>query len=391
MPERPDPPDSGLFIAGCYRSGTTLLEKLLHAHPQVSVASQPFPLLYFDVKASFLRERGLERRYPLGHRFGEEVDTLEEFSAFLDRHVVGEDDLRRLATAMSAYAEPRWTPQVLPLLAELRPGLFLDVWAQLGTIVARCFPSADLVLAGSKEVLCEEYLPYLLRHGHRGLVVIRDPRDMIASYNFRRRATEIESGRPVLFSLRIWRKSVAFALACEQLPGFAWLRYEDLSHRPLEELRRVTDALGIDGYPEDVLRRPLVAQDGTPWGGNSSFERMEVVSTASVGRFRDVLPRETLEFVEYLCAPELRALGYALESGAADDERALWGFSEPPAAGHPRFEPGYSTDEARLAQEIHRRAMLARAEPLDAAEARRWFVTGAAYARLAGSHVGAGA
>ncbi|MFH2071358.1 MAG: sulfotransferase, partial [Actinomycetota bacterium] len=32
-----------LLITGAYRSGTTLLEKLLHNHPDLSVAMQPFP------------------------------------------------------------------------------------------------------------------------------------------------------------------------------------------------------------------------------------------------------------------------------------------------------------------------------------------------------------
>lgn len=391
MSRRPRPAAPGLFLTGCYRSGTTLLEKLLHAHPQVSVASQPFPLLYFGVKAAFLRERGLERRYPLGHRFLEDTDRLEDFAAFLDRYVVGAGDLQRLAGAMETYAEARWSPQILPLLADLRPGTFLDVWAQLVDLVARCYPTADLALAGTKEVLSEEYLPYLLARGQRGVVILRDPRDMIASYNFRRRATEIESGRPVLFSLRIWRKSVAFALACEGAPGFGWLRYEDLSRQPLEELARLTRLLSLDSYPAGVLRGPLLAQDGSPWSGNSSFERMEAVSTTSVGRFREVLPRETLEFVEYVCAPELRALGYPLASDAADDEDALHGFREPPTAGHPRFEAGYSTDASRLAHEVQRRRMLQASVALDDEEVRRWFVTAEAYARLSATSLGASA
>jgi hypothetical protein len=58
-----------LLVTGCYRSGTTLLEKLLHAHPASCVASQPFPVLYAYVKNLFDVSRGLLRRYPLGHRF----------------------------------------------------------------------------------------------------------------------------------------------------------------------------------------------------------------------------------------------------------------------------------------------------------------------------------
>jgi Sulfotransferase family len=47
-----------LFVTGMQRSGTTLLEKLLHAHPELSVLSQPFPLLFVEVKRAFLESIG---------------------------------------------------------------------------------------------------------------------------------------------------------------------------------------------------------------------------------------------------------------------------------------------------------------------------------------------
>lgn len=379
---------AGFLLAGCYRSGTTLLEKLLHAHPRASVASQPFPLLYFHVKEAFLRHRGLERRYPVGHRFGEGAYTLEELGRFLDGHVIGGAEIAALARRMAGYAEQRWTPQLVPLLSRLRPGTFLTLWRQLNGLVARSFAKPSLALAGTKEVLCEEFVPYLLDRGARAAIVVRDPRDVISSYNFRRRATEIESNRPILFTVRIWRKSVALALACAGRDGFSWLRYEDLSHAPLEELNRVARALGLGRYPGAALRSPLRAQDGTVWSGNSSFEPLSAVSTSSVGRFREVLPRATLEFVEYLCAPELRALGYEPATGAVDDPSALERFAEPVEDVHPRFEAGYSTDPSRLDQEVRRRELLARAQPLEEPEARRWFVEPAAYRQLRAVGVG---
>ena len=74
-----------LLVTGFLRSGTTLLDKLLHSHRSICLASQPFPSLYLYLKELFLKELGLERRYPLGHGFLEDGYEPEAFYAFLDR------------------------------------------------------------------------------------------------------------------------------------------------------------------------------------------------------------------------------------------------------------------------------------------------------------------
>jgi hypothetical protein len=47
------------FITGTYRSGTTLLDKLLHSHPQAEALSQPAPALFLEAKKAFLEARNL--------------------------------------------------------------------------------------------------------------------------------------------------------------------------------------------------------------------------------------------------------------------------------------------------------------------------------------------
>jgi hypothetical protein len=77
------------FITGFLRSGTTLVEKLVHALPGACIGPQPFPFLYHDAKRAFLRGRGIDgERYPLGHLFGEGRYRPGDFEAFLARHRV---------------------------------------------------------------------------------------------------------------------------------------------------------------------------------------------------------------------------------------------------------------------------------------------------------------
>ena len=71
--------DDALFVTGAQRSGTTLLEKVLASQPGISMLSQPFPLLFVEVKRAFLRSLGNDDPYPLGHLFRERRYTRGAF------------------------------------------------------------------------------------------------------------------------------------------------------------------------------------------------------------------------------------------------------------------------------------------------------------------------
>ncbi len=101
------------FITGFLRSGTTLVEKLVHALPGACIGPQPFPFLYHDTKRAFLRARGLEdERYPLGHLFGENRYRPEDFEAFLAHH-----RLTREAVAESFARMQHYSGWQLPAIA----------------------------------------------------------------------------------------------------------------------------------------------------------------------------------------------------------------------------------------------------------------------------------
>ena len=245
--------ETSLFVGGCYRSGTTLLEKLLHQHDDVCVASQPFPDLYFYTKSLFDRERGLERRYPLGHRFLDRGYESDELHEFLDARRLTEGELAEMLDRLAANRLGLWTPEILRERGRVRVGTFWQIYRQLNRLAAEIHGKDGCTYLGGKEVLCEEYVPYLLGRGGRAILVVRDPRDMISSLDFRRRDNKTGDDRPVLFSLRIWRKSVAICLAFADHPGFAWLRYEDLANDPRGEMRRLAEFLEIEPLQDSAL------------------------------------------------------------------------------------------------------------------------------------------
>lgn len=352
--------DDTLFITGAQRSGTTLMDKLLGSRPDTSILSQPFPLLFVDAKRSFIREiDAAGERYPLGHLFLDRHAQIARFPEFLRQWRTSAAHLTSLFAAMADYSG-QWTRFDDATLRAAFGRIeadddFATVVAKLDHLLA---PRSGASWFGSKETNCEEYAPALLDAGFRCLIVIRDPRDAIASLNHGRGAVHGGEIKPTLFNIRAWRKSVAFAIAMSGHRRFAWCRYEDVvSHVHLGELH--------DGGK-------------SVWRGNSSYGERRGVDASSVGAYKTVLPPSTAAFIEATCLPELQFLGYQTTMRAQDAPAIVQSYAEPYAD----IRRGMENDEVSAANaslEIERLERVSR--PTDAGGAR-WFLFEAVHARL---------
>lgn len=299
-----------LFVTGMVRSGTTLLEKLLCNHPELSVASQPFPYLWIEVKRRFLAELGFEADpLPLSPLFPEPRYTPEDFAEFLRRHRLSAEALARWLDAMRSYSGQR-TRVSIPRerLAELDGLPLAEAARGLHRAAAH---RREAIAFGAKEVRCEEYLLPLLHEGFHAFLIVRDPRDVIASMRSGRGREYVGEPRPLLFELRSWRRSVTHALALADHPRFRLVHYEELVRRPEAVLEDLTESLGVDSFPAHALRGELRDQRGQPWRANSSHGEGVGISNRSVGAHRRELDELERGYVETLCFPEMRALGYA--------------------------------------------------------------------------------
>jgi hypothetical protein len=284
----------GLLVCGLPRSGTSLTRGLLAAHPSFAVPRNEMEWwvrLYPGFRAQPARWQAF-------------LDALvaDAKTATLD---LDRDGLRRrlasvprgahhqaFACVLGAYAEvrrrPRWGEKTL----------FAEIYAE---DVLRALP--DLAV----------------------IHLVRDPRDMFASYRHAHwrtgpasrwtRAKQAVLGH-LGWTVRNWRTSVGLArtLAARHPGRYRVVRYEDLVADPVRECERLCAFLGepydsrmlaLDAYPDLIERR-----------GNSSFGPLEGVSTAPVGRFRTVLDARTIALCEALAGEELARWGYA-RSGVA--------------------------------------------------------------------------
>ena len=172
-----------VFITGMARSGTTLLDKLLASHPDATILSQPFPLLFVGAKSAFLKVRAaLPKIYPLNSLFLETDYTYEDFSHFLSRFDFSRAELVNLFGEMKSYqGQYTKTPDIDSAIAEFRSYRFAELFAQLQYHFRR--RSAPTV-CGSKETYCEEFVPFLVQSGWKCIIMVRDPRDTVVSLNY---------------------------------------------------------------------------------------------------------------------------------------------------------------------------------------------------------------
>ncbi len=356
-----------ILVTGMQRSGTTLLDKILGNHPRISLLSQPFPLLFVEVKRRFLRLLGeRDARYPLGNLFLESRYGEEDLCRFLDGLALAAPDVRAVLAESASFSGQytRFSPErIEAALAGLESGDLACVLAQLyGSLAHR----SNACWVGGKETLWEELLPFLLDRGSAGIVILRDPRDVIASLNYGHGPEQAGRLKPTLFNVRNWRKSVAFALHLHGRPRFLWLRYEDLVARPSEALGRITDLLGVEPFGEELFTDGIRDQDGRPWAGNSSHGALRGLDPLAPSRHRGSLPPEVHRYVEATCWPELQCLGYPVDLDRAEAPAAIREFVDPYEVTRPELASYTTGPLSRADEELRRWELLNKGEGSEA-------------------------
>lgn len=273
MNERP------IFVLGAPRSGTTLMQLMLHAHPRIAIPPETrFTLRAYDERRRFgdLTEPGkmleLARWMTGGHNFG---DLGLDRAAVIDEAVAGAPTIGSAASVIfRAYArrfgKPRW--------GDKRPAYLLNL-----DVLLWMFPDAQIV--------------------H----IVRDGRDCAASMK------EAEWFRGHIDkAISQWVRGMAAAeRAARTLSADQWheLHYEDLVASPEEQLRRVCDFLGEDYAPE-MAAPAEVAAIAVPkrktWHALTHGE----VTTSRIGTWQGRLDPEEIGLCERVMGRQLRRRGY---------------------------------------------------------------------------------
>jgi hypothetical protein len=356
------------FITGVYRSGTTLLEKLIGTDLSVSLFSQPCAPLFFQAKNKIYSKLGLQKTFPIDPSFPDPGYSWDKMYELLASETFTKEDLLLVFKDIKSY-HGILTAEAAQLENKIKEGNFLSVFSQ----ILEQLNEEKKPYVGSKEILCEEFTPCLIRNGIKTIIIIRDPRDMICSLNFGKGAEFTGLIRPLLYSLRLWRKSIAFSILNSPSSDFKMLRYEDL----VSDQGAVMD--DIFGFLGLKPRKDISFSD--TWKGNSSFGELNGISDSSVGNYKKMLDENTLTYIENLCRPEMNWAGYYPVNNKLHIE-FIRSYKEPFKVNHRNFKSDYSSDPMNIMDEILRIKLLREKKVIRTEEQNSFFLFPEVYHQL---------
>jgi len=279
--------DRPIFVLGCPRSGTTLLQLMLHAHARIAIPPETrFVITAYEARNSFGDLRDEANRRALAGSIVDDRATL-----FYDLGLDADEIRAEIAggpptlgsaigTVFRGYArrfgKPRW--------GDKRPGYYQYVPA-----LRRMFPDAQFVS------------------------LIRDGRDCVASLLQMPWFT-----RDIYAAICTWNEAIdSGRAAARRLPPGTYheLRYEDLAADPGGQLPALCDFLGEE-YDPAMAEPDKIAASTIPERKIWHADTQRAVTRSPAGRWQDRLEPWQVALCEAAMGSRMRSLGYEL-SGAA--------------------------------------------------------------------------
>lgn len=293
--ERVFPDTAPIFVVGAPRSGTTLFQRILDAHPRIGVADE---IIFFDIILGLKAEVPDLKAPGAIDRMFERLPSMDHFHNWngLD------ETLAMVRQEMLEHPDPSYPLFFLKLM---------QVYARL----------RGKVRIGDKTPWNVRHLDEILAMfpDARIIHLVRDPRANVAS-----RVELPRTSKDVITAAVKWRIDVEaahrFATGGKAHAGnYLELRYEDLVRDPEPWVRKVCTVVGEEFDPamlefhrsRDVMFKDQPYKEGV----------FRPVNTASIDAYRKRLKPAQIRLIELIAAGPMRRLGYeklpAAEGGYA--------------------------------------------------------------------------
>lgn len=313
-----------IFGTGLARSGGGLYSSILSTHPQMMVAICPYLELFRSYRNAVFREQG--------PRAMEAVPP----SAPLQDYYFTDERVRLLDAILSSdlstpFASAEWpafertskargaleAADLVQHFGALRGATYREMFANALRIIGDSRGASARTWVGFHEAWAIEFYPALARAfpEARFLIMFRDLRATVNSMQGVRRLDPTQVVQVMSYA-RHWRKYAALALQYSADPLFAGrllITSHDRILTDTEASVRELCAFFDLPYDERMIdsRNFVDYTTQTTWVGNSSFEdKTEGISAHRATRWKEKLPREVIDVVEWLVGPELTLMGY---------------------------------------------------------------------------------
>ena len=257
---------SPIIIGGCPRSGTTLTQVILNAHPNIACGPESSLLMGRVQKVELLKNYELSAA-ELAQLYRSAADHANLIELFFTRYAVRQGKRR--------WAEK--TPANVRHLA----------------YIFRCFPNAKFVhvVRDGRDVICS-----LRRHPKYRLVAGQ------------LMPTKIQ--RPLQVCVRRWLRDTAAGLAWRGHPNYLELRYEDLVKNTEPTLRRLCEFIEEpwDSGLTEYYRQQGQLKNLHHLSGRANVRQQ--ISIKAVERWRDELTEAELRMFNRLAAHQMAEFGY---------------------------------------------------------------------------------
>lgn len=283
--------DDPVYVAGVERTGTSLMFALLASHPGLAMTRRTNLWTYFyDQFGDLAADANLDACLQLMRSYKRLVALDLDF-----------DEIRTTFTGQPDRSYAR---------------LFAVIEGQYASRLGK-------VRWGDKSLHTERFTAQIVDAFPRSRFVhmIRDPRDRYASVISRWKVRKGGAGA----SAAEWLESARLAADNQHAfpNNYLIVRYEDLSARPEDTMRAVCEFIGEE-YDPGMLSMEGAARFREA-GSNSSYGPLEVgtISTASIGKYREILDPGETRFMERKLAGQMKALAYQPDNQATSDLGAI--------------------------------------------------------------------
>ena len=208
-----------VFLFGCPRSGTTILQTLMAGHSRI----HSFPETSFFIHAIGWRRRHLARLGLARARFAVERVL----------HNIGRDDLSEMLPRRP-FSLPGGADQYVRILDRVTLEEGKDIWLE-------------------KSPMHFRYIPFIERHvpDAHFVHILRNGEDVVASVYDRamKFPDNFGSEREVDVAIRLWNEAVETSKRYVGRSGHTFALYEQLCEAPDETLTRICRDLGLEFEP----------------------------------------------------------------------------------------------------------------------------------------------